>query len=356
MKTLVIILFALVAATGSGFAQNLIAVQNGGEPKFYSKLDSAIVFAVDSDTLYLPGGNFALNTDIGKRLHIIGVGHHPDSTLVTNPTIININSSLNLITGATGGSLMGIKLNGNLQFGTSSTDGNVCNYKVARCYVGSIISNSNASTNNLFYENIITNGGGFYFSISMNNAESNYFYNNIITGGFGGYSQFTVNGIGAGSIFKNNIFINNDYDYLNGVVYSVFENNIFAASSLFNPSYGIFNNIFNNNLFVTPSSYIFWTNWNNTGINNIFEQAQTSIWINQNGDSFSYSQDYHLQTTSPGKNAGRDGTDIGIYGGMFPWKEGSIPFNPHFQQVQISPKTDANGNLNVNIKVAAQER
>jgi hypothetical protein len=72
--------------------------------------------------------------------------------------------------------------------------------------------------------------------------------------------------------------------------------------------------------------------------------------------SFSYSDDYHLKSTSVGVNAGRDGTDIGIYGGAFPWKEGSLTFNPHYQRINISPTTDNNGNLNVNIKVEAQER
>jgi len=65
--------------------------------------------------------------------------------------------------------------------------------------------------------------------------------------------------------------------------------------------------------------------------------------------------DYHLKADSPGKNAGKDGTDIGIYGGSYPWKEGSLPFNPHYQKIQVAPKTDNQGNLNVNIMVKAQD-
>ena len=78
MKTFVIILLALVAATGSGFGQNLIAVQNGGEPTFFTELDSAIVNTQNGDTLYLPSGIFKLNQTIDKTLHIIGNGYHPD--------------------------------------------------------------------------------------------------------------------------------------------------------------------------------------------------------------------------------------------------------------------------------------
>ena len=65
---------------------------------------------------------------------------------------------------------------------------------------------------------------------------------------------------------------------------------------------------------------------------------------------------FHLRPGCLGKNAGTDGTDLGIYGGSFPWKNGSLPPNPHIQTKNISSATDPIGNLNVNIKVKAQER
>ena len=354
-STHLVLITVLLLITTTAHAQNLIAVQNSNTPSFYTSLDTAIVHAANGDTIYIPGGNFALNTNISKRLHIIGVGYHPDSTLVTNPT--NIMNSLFLITGASGGSLMGVKLNGDLQFGTTSENGNITNYTLARCYVGCVYSLSNLSTKNLFYENVLTSSGnGRYMSVNMSSAESNYFYNNIITGGYGGMDAFTVYGIGNGSIFKNNIFINNaSRGDLVSANYSVFENNIFSSSGLFHPNYPVSNNIFNNNLIATSNGYYFGSNWNNTGINNIFEQPETSIFVNKTSNSFDYTQDYHLQPTCPGKNAGKDGTDVGIYGGLYPWKAGSIPSNPHIQTMKIAPQTDANGNLNVNIKVKAQD-
>ena len=57
---------------------------------------------------------------------------------------------------------------------------------------------------------------------------------------------------------------------------------------------------------------------------------------------------------SPAKNAGTDGTDIGIYGGPRPWREGALSSNPHIQSKTIAPETDAQGRLNVNIRVKAQ--
>jgi hypothetical protein len=348
MKKLVVIV--IVAFTSNIFcidAQNLIAVQNSNAPKFYTSLDSAVVHSVNGDTIYIPGGNFALNTNISKRLHIIGVGHNPDSTLVTNPT--NITNGITLITGASGGSLMGVKINGPFQIGTTSENGKISNYSLARCYIVGFISNlSSYSTNNLFYENIIVTANGNN-CIFMSNASSNYFYNNIFSGNVNGASALKA--IGVGSIFKNNIFIDGDGFMLNLIFYSIFENNIIRGGSIyFDVSNG---NILNNNLFV--NNVIFPIGNSNTGSNNIVNQTASSIFVNQSGNTFSYTQDYHLQPTCPGKNAGRDGTDVGIYGGMYPWKAGSIPSNPHIQSMKIAPQTDANGSLNVNIKVKAQD-
>ena len=76
-----------------------------------------------------------------------------------------------------------------------------------------------------------------------------------------------------------------------------------------------------------------------------------SYWI----DLHVFHNNYRLKSTSLGHNAGTDGTDIGIYGGVFPWKDGSMPSNPHIISKTIPGTTDASGNLNVNIKVEAEK-
>jgi len=340
---LFILLIVLIASLNTQ-AQNLIAVQNNTTPVFYTNLDSAIVHAVDGDTVFLPGGNFPLSTTIiDKRLHIIGVGHHPDSSVSTNPTNIVLlgGLSMRIVTGAGGGSLIGVRLLGNstLQFGTSSTNSNVSNFRIGYCYLGNGISMSfSGAQNNLFFCNII----GTITGISSNIG---YYLNNIITGQVA---------IGNGSIFNNNIIIC-DYGFqIYGTSYSTFENNIFKTDgSYFVLGSGNYYNIFRNNLFTSIISFPY---GNNSGSNNIIGQIPASIFVNQSGGSYSYTQDYHLQSTCPGKNAGRDGTDIGIYGGAYPWKDGSIPSNPHFQSILVNPTTEPNGNLNVNIQVEAQDR
>jgi hypothetical protein len=66
--------------------------------------------------------------------------------------------------------------------------------------------------------------------------------------------------------------------------------------------------------------------------------------------------DYHLKDACSGKNAGTDGTDVGIYGTSVPFKENRLPSIPNFSLKAISPETDATGKLPVNIVVDAQER
>lgn len=241
-----------------------------------------------------------------------------------------------MIKGSDGGSLTGLYTQDAIVFGNGTNDGNINNYNVSRCNVSYIASNSNLAANNLFYENIVRT------NISMANAQSNAFYNNIIAGSL-------VN-VGANNVFKNNTFLSPDlYGNPSNILNSVFENNVFISV---NSLASFNNNIFNNNLFVENLTFPYNAN---IGSNNIVNQAQNSIFISQSGNTFSYNQNYHLKATSPGVNAGTDGKDIGIYGGLFPWKDGSVPNNPHIQSKTISGTTDQNGNLQINIKVKAQD-
>ena len=53
MKQIFISAFLFLALTIGSIAQSLIAVQNGGNPAFYTKLDSAIIHAMNGDTIYV---------------------------------------------------------------------------------------------------------------------------------------------------------------------------------------------------------------------------------------------------------------------------------------------------------------
>lgn len=338
MKKLLLIAFVIICSYFVK-AQNIITVQNGGTPSFYSILDTAITHAQNGDTVYIPGGAWAVNNStltIDKELHIIGMGHNPDSTITTGMTKINA-ANLHLVSGANSSSLEGLYLIGFIYSGSSTSNEDVDNIKISRCRIDGNIVLSRLSTDWIVTENII-NGyiHGASFSTSQPYAQSNCFFNNII-------EQQPVF-FGPNNIFRNNIMLSLGAA---SITSSVFENNIFITNNL-----GISSCTFNNNLcafnYTIPNDCI--------GDNNIINQTITSIFINFSGNgSFSYTDDYHLQSTCPGKNAGTDGTDIGIYGGNFPWKAGSVPFNPHFITKTISGTTNSNGSLPVNITIGAQD-
>lgn len=328
MKTTLAFCLLLLAETFYGKAQNLIAVQNGSEAAFYTSLDSAIVHAQNGDTVYIPGGNFSITVPVEKRLYIIGVGYNIDSTLATGKT--QINGELSILLEASNGSLTGVYLSGSIY-----SVGNISNYLVQRCRIGGLKLSS--SFNWSFIENNIQ----VTFQNSETGASNCFFANNIIDA----YSYTYGESGFTASIFKNNIFTYSAWDYGYGPIKatsSIFENNI-----IFNTKrQGYYDNAgsaFYNNLFVVADPF-YWCPgcW---GSNNIVGQDPSTI----------FGTNYHLQPTSPGKNAGKDGTDIGIYGGAFPWKAGSVPSNPHIQFENVSGIDNA-GNIHVVVKVAAQDR
>ena len=79
-----------------------------------------------------------------------------------------------------------------------------------------------------------------------------------------------------------------------------------------------------------------------------------NIFVNEIDGNYQFSDDLHLAPGSGGIGGADDGTDIGIYGTASPYKPGNVPYNPHFRTAAIATSTNANGDLPVNIRVAAQ--
>jgi hypothetical protein len=131
------------------------------------------------------------------------------------------------------------------------------------------------------------------------------------------------------SLIVNNVFFKDGYGY-----------GIMRESDL---------NTFSNNVFNhTPSTG---TNTFNNNYNNI--TPLDSIFVNQSGNQFDFAQDYHL---IPGNNLiGNDGTPVGIYGGLYPFKDGMLPRNPHIRMKAVDAQTQPNGDLNIQFEVGAQD-
>jgi hypothetical protein len=275
---------------------------------------------VNGDTIYLPGGLIAPPTNINKRLVIIGAGHYPDSTAATGPTIIS--NTILLEENADGTQLYGMRINNDIWFADSKRVDSVV---IGQCYPSRIIVAGNYDTT--------TNCRGLFVygcvvgELSLNHATSPKVHNSIVNSIFGSP--------------RNAWIRNNKISTAYNTQYALFENNTFG-----NLSWGIEQcTLRNNTLPFTPGQDY------NQWFNNYYNVDWNGLFVNQT-EWFNYSNNYHLKT--PGVYLGTDGQQVGLYGGQVPYKDGGIPFNPHIQSKVIPLQTESNGQLPVQVKVAAQ--
>lgn len=296
--------------------------------------------ALPGDTIYVPGGYFNAVNFNKPKLTILGAGHYPDSTSATSETILT--GGFTLFSQADSLFFSGFVVNGNIDFEYNQSIDYVTitrNRITGTININGDGSRTNACEHVLIKENVVN-------KIFATNALNCIVANNIIHTS----AENFVN-----SSITNNIFLNYQYyewpHYFNSNFYEI--SNCLIQNNICNRDIGGFancnNNTISNNLFTNTPPY-----GTNTASGNYHNVSQPTIFINQSGYTFDYTHDYHLQ--NPGTYLGTDGTQVGIYGGLFgPYKPGAVPKNPHIISKTISPTTDSNGNLNINIKVGAQD-
>lgn len=337
------ILFTLIVALATCVcvkAQTIALHSSTGVQIFNGNtaLADAYVAANNGDTLYLSGNTFTPPSVFDKSLMIFGAGFYTDSTLATGKTFIN--GSIDLNENADNFYLEGVEVTGDIRL---YNDKSINNVKIKRCKINGVFradgNLSNPSSNLSLIGNI------FMGYLYLDNTQTALLSNNIIVQSFRGSNGNMINNniilgyisytsytlylfMGNNNILNNNIILWSDMDARASGTGNFFYNNLYVTN---NPSYG-----------TTPTA-----SGNYTGV------AQSAIFINQTGSTFDYAHDYHLQNS--GAYLGTDGTEVGIYGGIFPYKEGAVPVNPHIQFRNIAPTTDANGDLQIQIQVEAQE-
>jgi hypothetical protein len=308
------------------YAQNRIAIQHNGLSSFFTSLETAYNAAVDGDTIHLPGGSFNFpNNTLAKRLMIIGTGNKLDSAKATGVSSIG---QLKIHNAASESTITGVYL------GTVTIDSVIQNKVVSgisfiRCYILNFTFQNNSDGSNKATRFLIQE---CLFSGVNNPLATNFLIVNNISSGSVNVSQSEVsNNVlaearGENSIFKNNIFrsavimntLNNwgvgiYYNNYNCTVNGVFQPYAQGAGNYGNPT------ISYNNLFVN---------------------------IGQ--------EDYHLTATAAQSYLGTDGTQVGVYGGRTPWKDGSLPFNPHISTFNADAQTDNVGRLRIRATINAQ--
>lgn len=349
-----------LVTTTHGQTESAILQQNGtsyffaGTDSFITALDAAQT----GDTIYLSAGTFegpeGVDKGIDKGVVIIGAGHFPDEGNFKKRTTINA-SQLYINAGADNLHLEGLYISKTLPFDGSivfQEDASINHVTIKRCRVGYNIyfrsKTELTSKNNCIVEECYISGG-------IQQGQSNF--------GGGGYLpvannlQIVKNVIGSNSItivvnalISGNILLCTS-SFLYNVENSTFNDNIFVSSDP-NVVLGDYcsNNIFENNIF-TKENISF---GDNIAQNNYLGIPQESIFINQTGITIDYSHDYHLK--NPSLYLGTDGTQVGLYGGVYPFKDFGYPFNPQVVQKNIGTEVLPDGTLPIRIKVQAQDR
>ncbi|MCC7331890.1 MAG: hypothetical protein IT232_04695 [Flavobacteriales bacterium] len=332
-KTLLILATAAAAMTANAQIVALHSTSGTQIFKGNTALNTAYTAAQNGDTLYLSGGSFTPPSNFDKQLMIFGTGHYVDSTMATGKTFIQ--GGITLSDNADNTMIQGVDINGNLTFTANQAVDNVT-VRFCRMNDFAATGSSNPSQNLSLINNAISG------TVNLENVVNALIANSIL-----GYFAANTNG----HIIQNNIILSSYCSWGNCNFGSgnnnTFNNNIILHGTT---NWGGNGNTFQNNVFVNAAPS-YGTTF--TALNNYTNIPQANIFVNQTGAAFDYSNNYHLQ--NPVTYLGTDGTQVGIYGGTFPYKEGAVPSNPHIQQKNIAPTTDSNGDLQIQIKVAAQE-
>lgn len=153
-------------------------------------------------------------------------------------------------------------------------------------------------------------------------------------------------------IVTNNVFIRTAGTIFTNTVLCTFNNNISSQSTIGVASEYSPSNSFTAN-FTGSGGGSNSGSGNQVGIDPLFVNVG-------NVDTYNANYNYRLQTSSPGHNASTDGTDVGIYGGSYPFPSGGVgtqydtspmPPIPQVTSVNIQNATiQPNGTLNVQVQ------
>lgn len=331
--------FVLVSIAIYSMATILHVDQNQNRPAgYYSDLQFAINSATASDTIYVyPASSDYGSITLNKKLHIFGAGYDGSLGGVSRVNYFYLDTTSSPSSNPSGSSIQGLTINNVI-----TLKPNINNIKVYGNYIyGSYISVAAGCSGWVIQNNYIAN------SIELNNSTSILISNNIFSS-----HDYGINYSNSSTVvITHNLFLGWRYFY--NVHNATVSNNIFICTFDQNQSY------MSGNVFVNNISWRSTTNpyslppTGNTGANNISNQDplfETGL----SSGSFDYTKDYHLKSTSPGKNAASDGTDIGPYGGTNPFIWGGAFTIPFITEMYISNPV-INQGTNINVKIEAKK-
>jgi len=296
-------------------------VQKDASKNLFNNLNDAYAACTSpGDTVYVEGSVHGYGRlDIDKRITLIGPGYFLTSNDQThvNKTYASFDD-IRLNAGSGGTIIKGIVIDYYSAWILVRTD----NIKIENCYLRYGISFDKSSNNNI--NNIEIKG--CYFNSTDANIGYGYGYSGIIDN----------------IVFSNNIF-NGEFHLPSGSK-GIISNNLFK-SDVFKPkttsAMEIINNIFfsdnPDNVEVQPlpdvsvSHNICISNILGTDNNNQAFVTEGTLFVGADGNSSD--GQYQLATTSPARNAGKNGVDIGPFGGPEPYRLSGLPQLPNIYEI-----------------------
>ncbi len=360
MKKITLILAIMMANTFL-FAAKRTVSNVLTNPAQYSNLQAAIDASAYGDTLYIHPSTINYGSIvINKKLTLLGPGYDGRSYQRNEVAKIgSVSLSYNgIISSSSYSSFIGLYITSSI----NPTYDSCHHITLARNVLASNVSlgtGNSFSTSWSIFNNIIN--GSIYIYDKVGNLMSN---NHFTSGG----NCISSNGANPGpnGVYNNNfssifqlagtgILQTSNVQYYNNIF-----NNLNTAGQnvdilINSPTY--VNNTFTKNLTYYISNNLpplFNNNNNGSGnINNqnpLFTNAPT-FGMTFNSDSI-VSYNFRLLPASPGKNMGTDATDIGVYGGGYPFKndQGITALPQVTQLIILNPAVPLNNSLNVNSK------
>lgn len=339
MKKALLLLTALCIAT-LGFAQQPFATltHNDSIRVFHgmNALQSAHSAAVDGDVINLSSGVFyAVN--ITKAVTIRGAGMFNDNatglinTTIMNQFTVNVSDTNNRL------SLIGLYF----ASGAQMTLYNAVNPQFLKCRFQTVFqsgSSSSYNTSNAQFINCIIQ----QWNNEGNRATGTAFYNSIILQYYSQESpDMLVNCIAS---LNNYSQYTNSKTIMNSILY------VGSSSDGSNNGYTSFNTIGINTYYTGDRSYFNLTNMGSHNLHNYTSYAQVfTTFRGTYSDGMSMALNDNIATTI----LGDDSTQVGIYGGQFPW-DPSVS-NPLIGHINAARRTNAQGMLEVDVEILSND-
>lgn len=347
MKKFLLLLLTIILTNSLIKAQHQVILQSQGEFQVFSSSNGFIDAyneAENGDTIYLPGLQYNSPSNIEKQITVFGTGYHPAHTESTGRTRIN---GFIFRDGSDGSHFEGMYISSVVRFAGDQIE----NITLKRVHVNGNIELNRIASDPCIECNHITIRESVFsdFSGRYSNITNLHLANNIAQRIM--YIANDNDGISNVAWIANNIVTStNIYHYLiSHVSNSLIENNIFvnagSANYFFVNYHG--NHFANNALNKNPTA-----NEENTWQNNYPNIEEEEFFVEFSA-SYDYENNYHLE--NPDYYPGTTGNQVGIFGGLQPFKENTRPTNPQIINKNVASSTTEDGTLEVEIQVEAQE-